>query len=272
MARYAIGDLQGCYDALRALLDRIAFDPAQDQLWLVGDLVNRGPASLEVLRFVRSLGAAAVTVLGNHDLHLLSLIHAGRAPKARDTLGAILNAPDCAELADWLRSRALLHRDPDDGLVMVHAGLAPQWSIPQAQALAGEVEQVLRGPDHAAFYPHMYGDQPAQWSDDLRGEGRLRAITNFLTRVRMVDRTGGFDSSHSGPPHPAPPGLVPWFDHPERRSREQRIVIGHWSALGLQVRPDLLALDTGCVWGQSLTAVCLDGGDRVWQERCGHPS
>lgn len=268
MARYAIGDLQGCYDTLRALLDRIAFDPAQDQLWLVGDLVNRGPASLEVLRFVRGLGDAAITVLGNHDLHLLNLVHGGRQPKARDTLGAILDAPDCAELADWLRSRPLLHRDPADGLVMVHAGLAPQWTVAQAQALAREVEQVLRGPDHAAFYPHMYGDQPACWSDQLRGTDRLRAILNFLTRVRMVDQAGGFESSHSGPPDSAPPGLVPWFDHPGRRSRDQRIVIGHWSALGLQRRADLLALDTGCVWGASLTAVCLDGGDRMWQEPC----
>jgi len=255
VADYAIGDLQGCFTPLERLLERIHFDPARDRLWFVGDLVNRGPESLQCLRFVKSLGERAVTVLGNHDLHLVCVAEGLEKQKGRDTLDDILKAPDRDELIAWLRTRALMH--VEGGIAMVHAGLMPQWTIAQARALAGEVEAALSGPGYRRFLEKMYGDKPERWSDDLEGNDRLRAIVNAMTRLRVVDDEGRMVLKFKGEPGDAHDGWTPWFDVPARRSRDHAIVCGHWSALGLVVREDLLALDSGCIWGRALTAVRL---------------
>lgn len=257
MAVYAIGDVQGCLAPLEELLARIGFDPNSDTLWLTGDLVNRGPQSLEVLRYVRGLGASAVTVLGNHDLHLLARAAGKSRAKARDTLDALLAAPDRDELLAWLRERPLLHHDAALGYTLVHAGLLPQWDLAAAQRLAAEAEAVIAGTHSELFYDHMYGDLPDHWRDELRGPERLRVIINAFTRLRYCDREGNMDLREKGAPGSQAPDLMPWFDVPARRSRELRVVIGHWSTLGFQVRDDLVALDSGCVWGERLTAVRL---------------
>lgn len=259
MAIHAIGDVQGCYDELARLLDALRFDPSADQLWFTGDLVNRGPRSLEVLRLVESLGEAAVVVLGNHDLHLLAYGLAGhRHLKDRD-LRALLDAPDGGELLDWLRHRPLLHHREDLGTLLVHAGIAPAWSVGQALGHAREVEQVLRGTEHIAFLADMYGDEPGRWSADLEGMPRLRFITNCLTRMRYCSPDGRLDFADNGPPGSQASGLVPWFEVAGRAAAATRIVFGHWSALGLLQRPGLLGIDTGCVWGRTLTAARMDG-------------
>jgi len=260
MATYAIGDIQGCLQEFEQLLDQLNFDPSRDRLWLVGDLVNRGPRSLEVLRKVRALGEAAITVLGNHDLHLLALASSpARRVKAKDTLTQVLEAPDRAELLDWLRRRPLLHHDAAVGYTMIHAGLPPQWDLATAQACASEVEAALRDGDQGpAMLAAMYGDRPEQWSPDLRGTDRLRFITNCLTRLRYCRANGRLDLKFKGPPDAAPSGIMPWFRVPGRRSRGLRIVCGHWSALGYYDGDGVLSIDTGCVWGQRLCAVRLD--------------
>lgn len=265
MATYAIGDIQGCYDEMRRLLDTVAFDPAHDQLWLVGDLVNRGPRSLEVLRFVKGLGDRAVTVLGNHDLNLLVVAAGVREPHPEDTLDALLHAPDRDELLDWLRRQRLMHVDA--GYAMVHAGLLPQWSIAQAQALACEAEAALQYPDHSEFLRRMYGNEPARWRDDLAGYDRLRIIINAMTRLRLCTAAGHMEFTHKTGLTNAPAGYLPWFDIPERASRETPVIFGHWAALGLMLRADVLGLDTGCVWGRRLTAVRLEDR-RVFQCGC----
>jgi bis(5'-nucleosyl)-tetraphosphatase (symmetrical) len=258
MATYAIGDLQGCYDEFRALLDRLDFDPARDRLWLVGDLVNRGPGSLAVLRFVRSLGDAAITVLGNHDLHLLAVAAAsGRGRKRGDTLDEVLSAPDRDELLHWLQWRPLLHADPALDCTLVHAGLPPQWDVALAAACAREVEAALRGAARE-FYADMYGNEPDRWSPDLTGVQRLRFTVNCLTRMRYCTADGRLLLKPKGPPAEAPPEALPWFRVPGRLSAGTRIVFGHWSALGFHDGDDVLALDTGCVWGGRLTAARLD--------------
>jgi len=262
MAVYAIGDIQGYFDPLRRLLDALRFDPAVDRVWLVGDLVNRGPSSLEVLRFVKGLGEAATAVLGNHDLHLLAVQHAARPRKRRDTLRQVLDASDRDELLGWLRHRPLLHHDPGLGYTLVHAGLAPQWDLATAQACAREVETALRGPEYARFLEQMYGDQPDRWSDTLAGWDRLRFITNCLTRMRYCDVEGRLDLDAKGSPGAQPAGLVPWFRVPGRRHAGLRVVFGHWSQLGLMLEEEVIALDTGCVWGGALTAARLDGPER----------
>lgn len=259
MALYAIGDVQGCFDALRALLDKLRFDPTCDTLWFTGDLVNRGPQSLDVLRFVAGLGAHAVTVLGNHDLHLLAVATGCAKPKTRDTLGAILTAPDREALLDWLRRRPLLHMDVTRNLALVHAGLVPQWSIDEARALASEVEVALRGPNTIQFFRYMYGDAPDRWHTELRGYERLRFIVNVLTRLRYCDANGRIELSQKGAPGSQPPPWVPWYSVDARRSRGTRIVFGHWSTLGLHRENGVFGLDTGCVWGGKLTALRLDG-------------
>lgn len=257
MATYAIGDIQGCYTELRRLLDRLAFDPAGDRLWLVGDLVNRGPESLEVLRYVKSLGDRAVTVLGNHDLHLLALAE-GNTKHAKDSnLDAILTAPDRDELLDWLRHRPLLHHDAKKGFAMVHAGLAPQWDLPRALAHARELEEALRGPAYRDFLHGMYGNEPARWSEDLTGMDRLRFITNCLTRMRYCDAEGNLALKEKGPVPGRTHALLPWFAVPGRASRDVRIVFGHWSTLGYLAEHNVWSLDTGCVWGGRLTAIRL---------------
>ncbi|MBI2318233.1 MAG: symmetrical bis(5'-nucleosyl)-tetraphosphatase [Betaproteobacteria bacterium] len=253
MSTWAIGDVQGCYAELRALLDRIGFDPSADRLWFVGDLVNRGPASLETLRFVISLGERALTVLGNHDLHLLARACGFARSRRDDTLEAVLDAPDRGEIIDWLRRLPLMHRG--EGHVMVHAGLLPQWSVDQALKLAREVEEQLRGPRYAQFLSRLYGSRPEAWSDDLGGFDRLRVIVNAMTRLRFCTADGRMEFSAKGGRPPA--GFFPWFEAPGRRSAEATIVCGHWSALGVKLAPGLIALDAGCVWGGSLSAARL---------------
>jgi len=258
MAVYAIGDVQGCHDELRRLLDLLRFDPARDRLWLTGDLVNRGPDSLGVLRTVRGLGAAATVVLGNHDLHLLALDAGVRPPRSSDaSLLPVLAAPDSGELMDWLATRPLLHRDPGLGWTLLHAGLPPQWNLSTAAACAREVEQALAA-DRAAFLKNMYGNDPDRWSDDLPAKRRRRFAVNCLTRLRFVDRDGRLLLQLKGTPDSTPPGSIPWFRHPDRASAGERIVFGHWSALGYLREAGVLALDTGCVWGGSLCAARLD--------------
>jgi bis(5'-nucleosyl)-tetraphosphatase (symmetrical) len=261
MATWAIGDIQGCHTELLALLDTLRFDPAHDRLWLVGDLVNRGPDSLAVLRFAHGLGDRVVVTLGNHDLHLLAVAEGtGRKLKRRDTLAAVLSAHDRDELLDWLRHRPLLHHDAALGWTMVHAGLPPAWDLATARACAAEVETALRGPDHAAFFQAMYGDEPDRWSPALRGMDRLRYTVNALTRLRLVHPDGRLDFAWKGERAGAPAGLLPWFAHPERRTRGLPLVFGHWSTLGPVVEAGAHALDSGCVWGGSLTALRLDDG------------
>jgi len=265
MSTYAIGDVQGCLDALRRLLERCAFDPAADTLWFVGDLVNRGTQSAETLRFIRSLGDRAVVTLGNHDLHLLVVAAGHSRPHRGDTIDDILDAPDREELLAWLRQRKLMHYE--HGVAMLHAGLLPQWTIPQALALAREAETALRAPDHDTFLAALYGNQPARWSDDLTGHDRLRVIVNALTRLRVCTPDGTMEFSHKGAPRDFPAGFTPWFDIPTRASRGTPIVCGHWSALGLITRPDFYAIDTGCLWGRALTALRIE--DRqVFQIPC----
>ncbi len=259
MAVYAIGDLQGCYDPFRRLLDELRFDPDDDTLWLTGDLVNRGPKSLKTLRFVRKLGDSVVTVLGNHDLHLLAL-HEGvvRFGKRFGSLEKLLNASDAEELCDWLRHRPLAHYDKKLDTLLVHAGTHPEWNVKKTLARAAEVEEALQGEYHADLLGKMYGNRPNLWSGRLSGYKRLRFIINCLTRMRMLTKTTHLDLNFSGSPWRARKGLVPWFEAPNPAWRGTRIVFGHWSQLGLIVLPHLVSLDTGCVWGRQLTAVRID--------------
>ena len=260
MAVYAIGDIQGCDQEFVELLDAIGFSPSRDTVWLVGDLVNRGPRSLEVLRRVRAMGSSAVTVLGNHDLHLLALaLSPQETSKPKDTLQEILRAPDRDELIDWLRHRSMLHHDAALGYTMIHAGLPPQWDLATAQSCARELEEVLRDDRGCReLFAGMYGDKPERWSPELQGIERLRFITNCLTRLRFCDADGRLNLKFKGEVKDAPPGLLPWFDVPGRRSRETRIVCGHWSALGYYDGNGVISIDTGCVWGQKLCAIRLD--------------
>jgi len=258
VALYAIGDLQGCHAEFMALLERLKFDPRRDRLWLTGDLVNRGPASLAALRAVKSLGRAGTVVLGNHDLHLLAMAFAPKTVKRREPeLEAVLDAPDAAELLDWLAARPLLHRDDALGWTLIHAGLPPQWTLTQAESCAREVEKALRD-DVAAMLEEMYGDEPDRWSASLKGAARLRFTVNCLTRLRFVDRKGRLVLSYKGTIADAPAGAMPWFRHPERATKDDAFVFGHWSALGYLAEPGLRCLDTGCVWGGALTALRLD--------------
>ncbi|HET7921998.1 MAG TPA: symmetrical bis(5'-nucleosyl)-tetraphosphatase [Gammaproteobacteria bacterium] len=261
MALFAIGDIQGCYDALRRLLDRLDFNPAEDRLWLTGDLVNRGPQSLETLRFVKGLGERALCVLGNHDLHLLAVATGHAHTRASDTLEAVLAAQDRDELLAWLQQQPLLHHDAALGYTLVHAGLAPQWTLATAQTCARELESVLRGPEAGEFFANMYGNHPDRWSDVLAGMERLRFIVNCFTRLRYVGPEGQLDLQSKGAPGSQPPGFVPWFEAPARANAELHILFGHWSTLGEVRAHAVYALDTGCVWGGRLSALRLDGDD-----------
>jgi len=268
MARYAIGDIQGCCDELQALLKRCNYSADRDELWFVGDLVNRGPKSLETLRFVRSLGAGATVVLGNHDLHLLALAFgAKRKQKDGDTLAEILDAPDRDQLLEWLLGRPLAVYDEPRGDFLVHAGLVRDWTPRAAAKLAREVEAVLRD-DARALFDSMYGNKPDEWDDKLRGMDRLRFVINAFTRMRYCRKDGSIDLKAKGAPGEQPEDLMPWFDVPGRKSAEVRVICGHWSTLGLKRRRDLLALDTGCVWGGLLTAVNLDADEPPVQLAC----
>jgi bis(5'-nucleosyl)-tetraphosphatase (symmetrical) len=257
MATYAIGDVQGCFSELQALLAEIRFDRRKDRLWFVGDLVNRGPQSLEVLRFVKDLGDTATTVLGNHDLHLLTFAAGLAQPREDDTLQEVLAAPDRYALMEWLRRLPMIHVEGE--YVLVHAGLLPQWDIAEAAELAGEVERALRGPDHRGFLAGLYGGMPDRWDDTLRGVDRLRVIVNAMTRMRFCTPEGVMEFRSKGEAVNAPAGYLPWFDVPGRRSASHTVICGHWSALGLRLTPRLLALDSGCVWGGQLSAVRLEG-------------
>ena len=267
MATYAIGDIQGSYNEFRRLLDLINFN-AKDKLWLVGDIVNRGPNSLLLLRFLRAMNDAVIAVLGNHDLHLLVVAEGFAKAQPGDTLQGVLNAPDRDELLHWLRHQRLLHVSGD--YVMVHAGLLPSWSVMQAANLAQEAESFLHNKDHEEFRKfcsHMYGNQPDQWSASLEGYERIRVIINAMTRMRVCTYDGRMDFTFKGRVEDIPIDYLPWFDVPGRASKEATVICGHWSALSLQVKSNLIALDTGCMWGGSLTAIRLEDR-RVFQVPC----
>jgi len=255
MATYAIGDIQGCYEECRRLLDKVNFDPTRDKLWCVGDLVNRGPDSLAVLRWIKALGERAKVVLGNHDLHLLAVALAGARIGKKDTLDAILEAPDRDELLHWLRHRPLLYHNAKKGITLLHAGLPPQWDLPQAQACAGELERLLQGPDHVAFLEQMYGNEPLRWRDDLTGMDRLRFITNCFTRLRWCRPDGTLLLHEKGGLEQPAPDALPWFRVPNRRTRDDRILFGHWSTIGFLAENNCWALDSGCVWGGRMSAL-----------------
>lgn len=260
MATYAIGDIQGCYHAFRSLLHQIGFQPEKDRLWFVGDLINRGGGSLEVLRLLvqyHSQHPSAITaVLGNHDLHAITVAAGLKTPNRDDTLQPLLEAPDKDQLIDWLRHRPMAHHE--NGYLMVHAGVLPQWSAAQTISLAAEVEQMLRGPDYRNFLGRMYGNQPDHWDDSLQGMDRLRLITNAITRLRVCTRDGTMDFKFKGELKDVPAGLIPWFRLPYRQSLDTTILCGHWSALGLYQDDNVIALDTGCLWGGKLTALRLE--------------
>jgi bis(5'-nucleosyl)-tetraphosphatase (symmetrical) len=265
MAVFAIGDIQGCYDDLMRLLERIHFDSGEDQLWFAGDLVNRGPDSLGVLRFVKELGDSAVSVLGNHDLHLLAVAASTSAKRKNDTLDQILSSPQRDEYLDWLRQRPLLHHDEVLGYTLVHAGLPPQWDLKQAKACARELETALRAPQHLEVFRQMYGDEPRRWSPDLKGMDRLRFIVNCFTRLRFCSKAGDLDLRSKGAPGTQPEGYLPWFEVPDRASAGLHLLFGHWSTLGDISSHNVYPLDTGCVWGGRLTALRLDGdGSDSW--------
>jgi bis(5'-nucleosyl)-tetraphosphatase (symmetrical) len=262
MARYAIGDIQGCRSELADLLARLRFRADRDELWFVGDLVNRGPDSLGTLRLVKSLGDNATVVLGNHDLHLLALAYGNdRKAKRGDTLAPVLEAPDRDALLEWLLARPLAHLDSNAGLLLCHAGLVPAWSAKKAVTLARSVESQLQANPRQLF-ADMYGNKPDEWSESLAGTDRTRFIINVLTRLRFCTASGRVDLKMKGPPSDSTNDYLPWFEHPRRASRDVRVVFGHWSTLGLLQRNDVLALDTGCVWGGSLTAVDLGDPER----------
>ncbi len=267
MATYAVGDLQGCLDPLKRLLDKVQFDPGQDQLWLTGDLVNRGPQSLDCLRFVRSLGAHAVTVLGNHDLHLLAVVYGNQAAKRKDTLQDILEAPDRDELMDWLVNQPLMHHDPVHDRVLVHAGLPHIWSVEKARARAEEVQNCLKDSvRRMAFFAAMYGNKPASWSGKLQDMTRLRVITNYLTRMRFISKTGALELETKKEPESAPKGFKPWYLYDRKEATQ--IIFGHWAALmGKSGSERYVALDTGCIWGGCLTLRNLDTGE-VFTTEC----
>jgi bis(5'-nucleosyl)-tetraphosphatase (symmetrical) len=257
MALYLIGDIQGCDAALQKLLDKIGFSPSRDTVVLLGDLVNRGPDSAAVLRRVQGYGASALSLLGNHDLHLLGVAHGARKPSRKDTLAGLLEAPDSEALLEWVRQQHMaLHMQIDGGdLLMVHAGVLPQWTVGDTLVLAAEVESVLRGPALGEFLLTMYGNEPAQWSDTLTGSARLRAIVNALTRMRFCSAEGVMEFESKDGAATAPEGFMPWFDVPGRKTANATVAFGHWSTLGWLSRPDLLSTDTGCVWGGCLSAV-----------------
>jgi len=264
MATYAIGDVHGCFATLRGLLARCGFSPRQDRLWLVGDLVNRGPRSLEVLRWAAEMGDRLVAVLGNHDLYFLARAAGLAERKRRDTLDVVLDAADCAALAVWLRARPLLHREGDR--VLVHAGLFPEWSAETAERLARETEERLRGRNGDRLLLSALAKRDDHWREGLSAGARARVVLAGMARLRALTAGGRMCADFSGPPAELPVGCRPWFEMPGRRSAGELVIFGHWAALGLRLAPGIAGLDTGCVWGQALTALRLDDG-AVFQER-----
>ena len=259
MSIYAIGDIQGCFDDLLRLLDTLSFNENTDQLWFAGDLVNRGPKSLETLRFVKSLGKSAITVLGNHDMHLLAASCLPKIANKKDTLSQVLEAPDRDELIHWLRHQPLFHYNDD--FCLLHAGLPPQWDFKKTQKMALLAEQVLKGSDYQDFLKQMYGNKPNIWSASLKGVSRLRFIINCFTRMRYCDVNGRLDFANSGPLGSQPKELLPWFEVPKRKNADMRVIFGHWSTLGYYEGQNCYAIDTGCLWGGQLTAIKL--GEQV---------
>jgi len=263
MSTYAIGDIQGCLEPLKRLLDQVNFDPAADRLWIAGDLVNRGPSSRDTLSFLYAMRERLTVVLGNHDLHLLAVARGHRPPNHKDTLEDILGHERHPEWIDWLRTLPLLHRDAELGYTMVHAGIPPQWSLDRAQAHAREVEAVLQSNQLDDFLAQMYGNEPSLWENKLYGIDRLRMITNYFTRMRFCTEEGELDLDSKGDLTDQPAGFAPWFAHPKRKTRKEKILFGHWAALeGEADAPNIYALDTGCVWGGKLTALRLEDGHR----------
>ena len=258
MAVYAIGDVQGCYEDLLRLLDRIQFNPAADFLWFCGDIINRGPQSLETIRFIKSLGDSAITVLGNHDLHFLAVNYISNKPSKHDTFSDILNADDRNELAHWLRSQNIFHHDADLNISMVHAGIPSQWSIADASGYAAEMEAILQSEDPRDFFQNMYGNQPKEWDKDLTGWDRYRFITNVFTRMRFCDQEGRPDFKFKGNIGSQPAHLTPWFMHPQRKSKNDDVIFGHWSTLSNIQQEHIYPIDTGCLWCGSLTALRID--------------
>lgn len=270
MAVYAVGDIQGCALPLEGLLERLRFDADRDVVWLVGDLINRGPDSLAALRLVKGLGPSARVVLGNHDLHFLAVYEGIRCARPGDTLKKLLKAPDIDKLAHWLRHQPLVYADRKLQTLMVHAGVYPGWRWRQLMQYAKEVEHILQGNKYRKLLQAMYGPRPARWRQDLTGYDRYRFIINALTRMRYISARGSLNLTEKGAPGEVPEKWMPWFDHPDRRCRKWRIVFGHWSALGYFQRKNLISLDSGCVWGGKLTAVRLDqaGVSPYWQFDC----
>lgn len=265
MATYAIGDIQGCFSSFNHLLEEIGFNPARDQLWLVGDIINRGPDSVAILRWAKQHEASLRVVLGNHDLHALAVAEGFVPPHRSDTLQALLEAPDRDELLTWLRHRSMAYGEGE--YLMIHAGLLPQWESEQVLDLAQEVEAALRGSDYRNFLAHMYGNLPDRWEEGVRGMDRLRVVTNVLTRLRVCSADGVMDFRFKGELDKIPDGLMPWFEVPGRKATDKTLLFGHWSALGLMMRDNLIALDTGCLWGGQLSAVRLEDR-RLFQVPC----
>lgn len=265
MATYAIGDVQGCFNELINLLNKISFDASRDRLLFAGDLVNRGPMSLEVLRFVKYLGDRAVTVLGNHDLHLMAVTQGMRSFHEKDTFDDILLASDREELLAWLRHKPLLHNDKESGYFLIHAGLPPQWDITTAEKYAHEIEAILRTPQHKDFFQHIYHDNssnPMKWLPKMSEREFLRYAASCFTRIRFCDKDGNLALKHTGPPGTQPPPYMPWFQVPGRKHEGHKILAGHWASLGFNAENGVTILDTGCVWGGALTAICLETGHR----------
>ncbi|MEC9375295.1 MAG: symmetrical bis(5'-nucleosyl)-tetraphosphatase [Pseudomonadota bacterium] len=265
MAIFAVGDIQGCFDELQQLIDTIKFDPTKDKLWFVGDLVNRGPKSLQTLQFIRNLNNSAVCVLGNHDLHLIAIALTGKYSNQDDSLIQILEDAACGDLIEWLRHQPLTHYDKDQNILMVHAGVIPNWSIKEVLSYGKEVEEVLRGKNANKFLKEMYGNTPDLWSKNLTGNDRLRFITNSLTRIRFCTPKGKLELETKHEPSKKFGNYLPWYEIPERKIFDTKIVFGHWSSLGLINKPNLLALDTGCVWGGTLTAVQINEESTVFE-------
>lgn len=255
MPTYAIGDIQGCFDDLQRLIEEINFDPTSDTLWFCGDIINRGPKSLETIRFIKQLGERAITVLGNHDLHFLAVAYVSDKPSRHDTFADILKADDRDELVDWLRFQKLFYYDATLDISIVHAGIPPQWTIEDALRYASEVESVLQAENPVDYFQNMYGNYPKHWNENLKGWDRYRFITNVFTRMRFCDAQGQPHFKFKGEPGSQPEHLVAWFSHPQRLTRNERIIFGHWSTLKDPAIQNLYPIDTGCLWGGELTAL-----------------
>ena len=264
MATYAVGDIQGCYAEFAALLDEVSFDERHDALWLLGDLINRGPDSLAVMERVMALGNCVTTVLGNHDLHFLAIWYGDHPVRSTDTFSDLLAAPGAASIAEWLLRQPFFHHDPDLGYAMVHAGIAPDWTFADAAAHSDELAKVLRGPDFKAYFRDLYGNRPNKLTAGLTSMDRWRILTNCFTRMRLIDAHGGLNFSHKGALDEAPKDCRPWYELADGVPAGQRLLFGHWAALdGHTGYDNLIALDTGCVWGRCLTALCLESGERT---------